>query len=53
LKTNVFQHVRLKFRQHVNVASPRIEIMAQHRTEQAQFADAAFLAETRDLLALI
>ena len=51
-EADLFQHVRLKLRQHIHVAVLRVEIMVQHRTEQAQFADAAFPTKTRNLLAV-
>jgi hypothetical protein len=52
LKADVLQHARLKFRQHVHVALLGVKIVAQDRTEQAQFTDAAFLTGTRNLLAV-
>jgi hypothetical protein len=52
LEASIFSARRFKFRQHVHVAALRVEITVQHRTEQAQFADAAFTAETRHLLAV-
>src|ERR1039458_4939582 len=41
-----------QFRQHVHVAARRIEVIAQHRAEQAQLADAARATKLRDLLAV-
>src|ERR1035438_5170383 len=45
-------HAGRELRQHVHVAACRIEVLAQHRAEQAQLADAARTAERRDLLAV-
>src|ERR1035437_3898066 len=52
LEAGAFQHARFKFRQHVHIAALRVEIMVQHRAEQAQFAYAAFTAKTRNLLTI-
>ena len=40
------------FRQQVHVAARRVKVVAQHRAEQTQLADAVRTAKRRDLLAI-